>query len=216
MDSGDVNELFPLPARETLSEGAVLLRGFARDDAPRLIADLAAITAASPFRHMIVPTGQRMSVAMTNAGTMGWVTDRTGYRYDPHDPENGKPWPALPNSFLDLAGRAATEAGFSAFVPDGCLINRYEPGARLTLHQDRNERDFSQPIVSVSLGLPAKFLWGGATRKERPQRIALSSGDVVVWGGKARLTFHGVDRLADGNDPLTGRCRINLTFRRAL
>ena len=210
-----MTELFPLPAREPLSDGALLLRGFARDEAPDLLADLATITAASPFRHMIVPTGQRMSVAMTNAGTVGWITDRTGYRYDPLDPESGKPWPALPASFRTLAARAADAAGFSGFAPDGCLINRYEPGSRLTLHQDRNERDFSQPIVSVSLGLPARFLWGGATRKQSPRRIALSSGDVVVWGGKARLTFHGIDKLADGSDKLTGRCRINLTFRKA-
>ena len=216
MDSGGVNELFPLPAREPLSDGAMLLRGFARDEVSQLLADLATITAASPFRHMIVPTGQRMSVAMTNSGTVGWITDRSGYRYDRVDPQTGNPWPAMPDSFQVLALRAADAAGFSGFVPDGCLINRYEPGSRLTLHQDRNERDFSQPIVSVSLGLPAKFLWGGATRQEGPRRIALSSGDVVVWGGKARLTFHGVDKLADGTDPLTGRYRINLTFRKAL
>jgi len=217
VDSDGVTaELFPLPSREALSEGAVLLRGFASHDAPQLIADLAAITAAAPFRHMVVPTGQRMSVAMTNAGTVGWVTDRSGYRYDPRDPESGQPWPALPSSFLALAARAASAGGFPAFIPDGCLINRYEPGSRLTLHQDRNERDFGQPIVSVSLGLPAKFLWGGATRKERPRRVTLQSGDIAVWGGKARLHFHGVDKLADGHDALTGRCRINLTFRKAL
>lgn len=208
--------LFPLPLREALSEDAVLLRGFARDAAPQLLADLDAIATAAPFRRMIVPTGQRMSVAMTNAGTAGWVSDRTGYRYDPHDPESGQPWPALPGSFLALAKRAAATADFPGFNPDGCLINRYEPGSRLTLHQDRNERDFSQPIVSVSLGLPARFLWGGRARKDRPRRILLSSGDVVVWGGKARLNFHGVDTLADGHDPTTGRCRINLTFRKAL
>jgi DNA oxidative demethylase len=208
-------ELFDLPDRESLSEGAVLLRGFARDEVPRLLADLDAITAAAPFRHMIVPTGQRMSVAMTNTGDVGWVTDRSGYRYDTVDPETGRPWPAMPDTFHGLATRAATAAGFSDFAPDGCLINRYESGSRLTLHQDRNERDFSQPIVSVSLGLPAKFLWGGAARKDRPRRIPLSSGDVVVWGGKARLTFHGVDKLAEGTDPLTGSCRINLTFRKA-
>lgn len=211
-----MNEFFPLPCREILSDGAFLLRGFANDDAPQLLADLKAITAASPFRHMIVPTGQSMSVAMTNAGTVGWVTDRSGYRYDRIDPETGRPWPPLPVSFLNLAARAAEAAGYSGFTPDGCLINRYEPGSRLTLHQDRNERDFGQPIVSVSLGLPARFLWGSSSRKDRPRRLSLSSGDVAVWGGKARLNFHGVDTLADGNDRLTGRCRINLTFRRAL
>jgi alkylated DNA repair protein (DNA oxidative demethylase) len=209
-------ELFVLPDRETLSEGAVLLRGFAGNEVARLLADLEAITAAAPFRHMIVPTGHRMSVAMTNTGTVGWITDRSGYRYDTIDPETGRPWPPMPNSFRDLADRAATAAGYPGFAPDGCLINRYEPGSRLTLHQDRNEHDFAQPIVSVSLGLPAKFLWGGATRKDRPRRIPLSSGDVVVWGGKARLTFHGVDKLAEGSDPRTGSCRINLTFRKAL
>jgi DNA oxidative demethylase len=215
-DSGGVNtNLFPLPVREPLTDGAVLLRGFAGPDTPRLLADIQAITITSPFRHMIVPTGHRMSVAMTNCGTLGWVTDRSGYRYDPIDPETGQPWPAMPESFLTFATQAADAAGFPGFVPDGCLINRYQPGARLTLHQDRNERDFSQPIVSMSLGLPAKFLWGGPTRKGKVKRIPLASGDVVVWGGPARLTFHGVDTLADGVDPLTGRCRFNLTFRKA-
>jgi DNA oxidative demethylase len=208
-------ELFAPPDRETLSEGATLQHGFARDEAPRLLADLEAVTASAPFRHMIVPTGHRMSVAMTNTGMVGWVTDRSGYRYDTIDPDTGKTWPAMPESFRALAARAADEAGFPGFAPDGCLINRYAPGSRLTLHQDRNERDFAQPIVSVSLGLPAKFLWGGPTRKDRPRRIPLSNGDVVVWGGPARLTFHGIDKLPDGSHPLTGACRINLTFRRA-
>lgn len=211
MDAG----LFTLPDREILSDGAVLLRGFAGDVAKRLLDDLDSLTAVSAFRHMVVPTGHRMSVAMTNAGTVGWVTDRSGYRYDTLDPETGKPWPAMPDSFRRLATSAAGATGYPGFTPDGCLINRYAPGSHLTLHQDRNERDFSQPIVSVSLGLPAKFLWGGPTRKHRPRRLLLSSGDVVVWGGKARLTFHGVDKLADGTHPLTGRCRYNLTFRRA-
>ena len=215
-DSGGVHDLFTLPAREALAEGAVLLRGFAAAEAPQLLADLERVAAASPFRHMTVPTGQRMSVAMTNAGAVGWVTDRRGYRYDTNDPETGRAWPALPQSFLELAQRAAAEAGFAGFTPDGCLINRYAPGSRLTLHQDRNERDFGQPIVSVSLGLPARFLWGGATRRDRVKRLPLASGDVVVWGGLARLTYHGVDRLADGEHPLAGRRRYNLTFRKAL
>lgn len=211
-----MNDLFPLPAREALAEGAVLLRGFAAAEAPQLLADLERLIAVSPFRHMQVPTGQRMSVAMTNAGQVGWVSDRRGYRYDPIDPETGRPWPALPQSFLGLAQRAAAAAGFAGFTPDGCLINRYAPGSRLTLHQDRNERDFGQPIVSVSLGLPARFLWGGATRRDKVRRLPLTSGDVAVWGGPARLTYHGIDTLADGEHPLTGRCRYNLTFRKAL
>jgi DNA oxidative demethylase len=206
----------PERAVELLEPGAVLLRGFAAAEAQRLMADVARIARRAPFRHMVTPGGFRMSVAMTNCGAAGWITDRKGYRYDARDPETGKPWPPMPKDFLALAARAAAAAGFEGFVPDACLINRYEPGARLTLHQDRNERDVSAPIVSVSLGLPATFLWGGAERKARPRRLSLESGDVLVWGGPARLRFHGVDVLDEGEHPLTGRCRINLTLRRAL
>jgi alkylated DNA repair protein (DNA oxidative demethylase) len=156
-----------------------------------------------------------MSVAMTNCGAAGWVTDRRGYRYAPDDPDTGKPWPPMPQIFANLAARAAAAGGFENFRPDACLINRYAPGARLTLHQDRNERDFGEPIVSVSLGLPATFQFGGGKRTERPQRMRLESGDVAVWGGPARLAFHGVDKLAEGSDPLTGPWRINLTLRKA-
>jgi alkylated DNA repair protein (DNA oxidative demethylase) len=165
---------------------------------------------------MITPGGFRMSVAMTNCGRAGWVTDRTGYRYEPADPTTGRPWPAIPALFQEFASGAASEAGFAGFEPDACLINRYEPGARLSLHRDEDERDYGAPIVSVSLGLPAIFLFGGERRADRPRRIRLESGDVVVWGGPARLTYHGVAPLADGEDPLTGRCRLNLTFRKAL
>ena len=203
-------------AAEPLAEGAALLRGFAAADAAGLLRALEPILAAAPFRHMVTPGGHAMSVAMTNCGEVGWITDRTGYRYDAIDPESGRAWPAMPPLFLDVAARAATAADFGGFVPDGCLINRYQPGARLTLHQDRNERDFAAPIVSVSLGLPAVFLFGGQRRTDRPRRVRLESGDVVVWGGPSRLAFHGVDKLADGEDVLTGRCRINLTFRKAL
>jgi alkylated DNA repair protein (DNA oxidative demethylase) len=157
-----------------------------------------------------------MSVAMTNCGTVGWVSDESGYRYDPIDPDTGQPWPEIPPPFLDIARRAAEAAGFENFAPDACLINRYEPGARLTLHQDKDERDFAAPIVSVSLGLPAVFFFGGRTRKDRPRRIRLESGDIVVWGGPSRLAFHGVAPLAEGEHPITGRSRINLTFRKAL
>lgn len=201
---------------EALERGAVLLRGFAAGEAARLVAAVAHVERRAPFRHMLTPGGFRMSAAMTNCGAAGWVTDRRGYRYEPCDPETGRRWPPIPRAFLAVAARAAAAAGFPGFAPDACLVNRYEPGARLTLHQDKNERDFSAPIVSVSLGLPVTFLWGGAERKARPRRIPLESGDVVVWGGPARLIFHGVGELDEGEHPLTGRCRINLTLRRAL
>lgn len=201
---------------EDIAPGAVLLRGFAAGEAASLVAAVRGIAEAAPFRHMVTPGGYTMSVAMTNCGRAGWVTDRRGYRYDEIDPESGRPWPTMPPLFARLAADAAAAAGFAAFAPDSCLINRYVPGTRLTLHQDRNERDFSAPIVSVSLGLPAVFLFGGARRADRPRRIRLAGGDVAVWGGPARLVFHGVDPLAEGDHPLTGRSRINLTFRKAL
>jgi alkylated DNA repair protein (DNA oxidative demethylase) len=156
-----------------------------------------------------------MSAAMTNCGALGWVTDRTGYRYDSRDPETGKPWPRMPAAFLRLAGDAAADAGFHRFVPDACLVNRYEPGARLTLHQDKNERDFSAPIVSVSLGIPAVFLFGGLNRADKAARVPLEHGDVVVWGGPARLRYHGVNPLKPGHHALVDEHRINLTFRKA-
>jgi len=165
---------------------------------------------------MITPGGFRMSVGMTNCGGAGWVTDRKGYRYEPADPITGTPWPAMPDLFLHLAASAAAAAGYPDFEPDACLINLYEPETRLSLHRDENERDLTAPIVSVSLGLPATFLFGGNRRSDRPRRIPLQSGDVVVWGGVDRLVYHGVAPVAEGEDPLTGNCRINLTFRKAL
>ncbi|CAG2154478.1 Alpha-ketoglutarate-dependent dioxygenase AlkB [Cupriavidus yeoncheonensis] len=203
-------------ATEPLADGAVVLRGFARAQAPQLLADIGHVAGQAPWRHMITPGGLRMSVAMTNCGQAGWVSDRTGYRYDRHDPLSGETWPAMPAAFLDLATRAAAEAGFAGFAPDACLVNRYVPGTRLSLHQDRDERDLRAPIVSVSLGLPAVFLFGGLRRADRPARTRLAHGDVVVWGGPARLAFHGVAPLADGDHPLLGHERINLTFRKAL
>jgi DNA oxidative demethylase len=205
-----------LRAREVLAEGAVLMRGFALPYAKEVIAALEVITEQAPFRHMITPGGFTMSAAMTNCGSAGWVTDRTGYRYDPIDPDSGKEWPAQPSSFLELAGKAAHEAGYPGFVPDACLINCYEPGARLSLHQDKNERDFRHPIVSVSLGLPATFHFGGLKRQDPVRKYPLHHGDVAVWGGVARLRFHGVPTLKDGEHPVLGRMRINLTFRGAL
>ena len=203
------------PSRESIAEGAVLLRGFAGPAEAVLVAALRDIVAQAPFRHMLTPGGHQMSVAMTNCGGAGWVTDRTGYRYDALDPETGKPWPAMPPSFRELAGQAADRAGFDGFSPDACLINRYQPGARMSLHQDKDEHDFGAPIVSVSLGLPAIFLFGGPKRSDRPRRFRLEHGDIAVWGGPARLKFHGVAPLADGEHALIGRQRINLTFRKA-
>jgi alkylated DNA repair protein (DNA oxidative demethylase) len=198
-----------------MAEGAMLLRGFVGADEAELVAALRGVVAAAPFRRMFTPGGHQMSVAMTNCGTAGWVTDRSGYRYDGSDPQSRKPWPAMPSSFRTLAEQAAAEAGFATFTPDACLINRYEPGAKMSLHQDRDEHDFGAPIVSVSLGLPAIFLFGGLKRTDKTQRYRLTHGDIVVWGGPARLAFHGVAPLADGEHSLMGRQRINLTFRHA-
>ena len=200
---------------EPLAPGAWLLRGFALDHVTSLMRAIALIEAAAPFRHLVTPGGFRMSVAMTNCGSLGWVSDHRGYRYDACDPLSGRPWPPMPPVFLELARTAAQAGGFSGFTPDACLLNRYEPGARLTLHQDKDERDFSAPIVSVSLGLPGIFLFGGDLRKDKQRRIPLQHGDVVVWGGPARLHHHGVLALKDGHHELLGAQRLNLTFRRA-
>jgi len=202
------------PSREEMADGAVLLRGFVKPIESELIEAVRAIVAQSSFRRMTTPGGYQMSVAMTNCGERGWITDHTGYRYDPVDPRTGAPWPAMPPVFHDLARRAAEQDGFAGFAPDACLVNRYEPGTRLSLHQDKDELDFSAPIVSVSLGLPATFLFGGLVRNDKPRRFRLVHGDVVVWGGPSRLAYHGVAPLADGEHPLLGRIRINLTFRR--
>jgi alkylated DNA repair protein (DNA oxidative demethylase) len=198
-----------------LGPGAILLTAFACEQATELLVATNDICGDSPLRHMETPGGWRMSVAMTNCGEAGWITDRSGYRYDSIDPDTGRTWPVMPPRFAALAAAAAAAAGFAGFTADACLINRYEPGARMSLHQDRNERDLSAPIVSVSLGLPAIFLWGGLKRAERPLRVPLMHGDVVVWGGADRLRFHGVQSLAKGTHPLTGALRYNLTFRKA-
>ena len=203
------------PSREEIAEGAVLLRGFATPFEDELIAALRDIAEQAPFRHMSTPGGHQMSVAMTNCGDAGWVTDRAGYRYDGADPQSGKPWPAMPSSFQKLAADAAAEAGFAGFAPDACLINRYVPGARMGLHSDADERDEGAPIVSVSLGLPATFLFGGLARSDTAEKIALEHGDVVVWGGPSRRAYHGIAPLRDGAHPLLGRQRLNLTIRKA-
>jgi DNA oxidative demethylase len=209
---GEVTDRRPVE----IAPGAHWLRGFARLDAPQLLASVDAIAARAPFRHMITPGGYRMSVALTCCGAVGWTSERSGYRYSAVDPVSGEAWPPMPFSFLELAANAARAAGFDRFEPDCCLINRYAPGAKLTQHQDRDEGDLEAPIVSISLGLPARFLFGGLRRNDRVQRLPLQHGDVVVWGGPARLAYHGVAPVAEGVHPLTGRSRINITFRKAL
>ncbi|MGF6309367.1 alkylated DNA repair protein (DNA oxidative demethylase) [Bradyrhizobium sp. i1.8.4] len=202
------------PSREAIAEGAVLLRGFARPFEAELLPALRAIVKQAPFRHLITPGGHRMSVAMTNCGSVGWVSDPGGYRYDPIDPDTRQPWPAMPEVLRRLAADAADEAGFNGFAPEACLINRYVPGAKLSLHQDKDELDYGAPIVSISLGLPAIFLFGGLKRSDTPRRYRLEHGDVAVWGGPSRLFYHGVAALADGEHSVFGRQRINLTFRK--
>jgi alkylated DNA repair protein (DNA oxidative demethylase) len=210
---GDAAE--PAGGREPLGECAAVLRGFALPYVDGIVPALAAIERAAPFRHLVTPGGQTMSVAMTNCGALGWVSDRRGYRYAAEDPQSGQPWPPMPAVFLRLARAAAAEIGFAAFMPEACLVNRYETGTRLSLHQDRDEQNYDQPIVSVSLGVPATFLFGGNARADKTVRIPLIHGDVVVWGGVDRLRFHGVLPLKPAEHPLFGTRRINLTFRKA-
>jgi DNA oxidative demethylase len=202
--------------RLELAPGAFVLHGFAFAEDKCLLADLQHVTAEAPLRHMVTPGGFRMSVAMTNCGAWGWVSEPSGYRYAALDPVSGRAWPAMPQSFLRLARTAAAEAGFEGFVPTGCLVNCYAAGTKLSLHQDKDEQDYAAPIVSVSLGIPAVFLFGGTKRADKVQRVPLQHGDVVVWGGPARLRYHGVAPLKPGSHPLTGERRFNLTFRKAI
>lgn len=214
--TGDLfGELETADGPQVLAEGAVVLRGFARILAPACLAAVNEIATVAPFRHMVTPGGFRMSVAMSNCGALGWVSDVNGYRYSRLDPVSGRPWPAMPEVLSRLAREAAAAAGFAGFAPDACLINRYEPGAKLSLHQDIDEGDLNAPIVSVSLGWPAIFLFGGLKRRDQTVRIALTQGDVVVWGGPSRLRYHAVLPVKAGNDSTGADCRINLSFRRA-
>jgi alkylated DNA repair protein (DNA oxidative demethylase) len=215
--NGDLFELNGAcePWAERLGAGTMLLHGFAAADAAAILADLVCIVKAAPFRHMVIVDGRPLSVAMTNCGALGWLSDTSGYRYASLDPQSGLRWPRMPDAFSNLARAAASQAGFTGFTPDACLINRYATGARMSLHQDKDEHDFKAPIVSVSLGLPAIFLLGGVRRADRAQRLALNHGDVLVWGGPDRLRYHGVQALKAGYHPLLDDVRINLTFRQA-
>lgn len=209
-----MSDLFAAQQRDTrtqLAAQACVLHGFALNAIDVLLADVRTIETVAPFRHLVTPGGHVMQVAMTNCGTYGWCSDRRGYRYDSTDPQSGKTWPALPPAFLQLAADAAREAGFDGYIPDACLINRYAPGTRLSLHQDRDEDDRIAPIVSVSLGLPATFLFGGFARADKTVRVPLQHGDVVVWGGADRMRFHGVLPVKPGRHDVQ---RINLTFRK--
>lgn len=201
--------------QESLGPGSTWIHGFLVAQAVPVMADIARVVARAPYRHLSTPGGKRMSVAMSNCGTEGWVSDRAGYRYQATDPQTGDPWPAMPQRLQELARQAAQACGYQHFEPDVCLINHYAPGARMGLHQDRDESDLTAPIVSFSLGLPATFIWGGGQRTGTTRRIMLRHGDAVVWGGEDRLRFHGVAPLKDGEHALTGRARINLTFRQA-
>ena len=203
------------PRREQIGEQSCVLRGFALPWLDRLLPALEAVLTAAPFRQMVTPGGFTMSVALSSCGTWGWTTDRSGYQYTRNDPQTGAPWPEMREVFFELAQAAAREAGFMAFVPDSCLINRYIPGARMSLHQDKNENAYTAPIVSVSLGLPATFLFGGFERSAKSQRVPLFHGDIVVWGGVDRLRYHGVLPIKEGQHPRLGEQRINFTFRTA-
>ena len=198
-----------------IADGAILLRGFALHNEAQILADLNLVLSQSSLRQMVTPGGFTMSVAMTNCGDLGWVSDKKGYRYNALDPSTGEPWQAMPASFLQLANNAAAEAGYANFVPDACLINQYKIGARMGLHQDKDEQDFSQPIVSVSLGVPATFLFGGLKRSDKPSKMLLQHGDIIVWGGKSRLNYHGIMPLPANIHAVFGAYRFNLTFRKA-
>jgi alkylated DNA repair protein (DNA oxidative demethylase) len=203
------------PRLDRIGEQSCVLRGFALPWLDQLLPALDAVLAAAPFRQMITPGGFTMSVALSSCGVLGWTTDRSGYRYTRHDPQTSQPWPKMPEVFFELAQAAAREAGFADFVPDSCLINRYVPGAKMSLHQDKDEVSYAAPIVSVSLGLPAMFLFGGFERSDKSQRVPLLHGDIVVWGGVDRLRYHGVLPIKDGQHPRLGEQRINFTFRTA-
>lgn len=203
------------PGREQIGEQSYVLRGYALPWLERLLPELRRVLAQSPFRQMVTPGGFTMSAALSSCGDLGWTTDSTGYRYSPIDPNNQQPWPALPAALRELAVMAAADADFDDFEPDACLINRYVPGAKMSLHQDKNERRYAAPVVSVSLGLPAIFLFGGHERSDKTQKVSLFHGDVVVWGGVDRLRFHGVMPIKPGTHPVMGPQRINLTFRTA-
>ena len=200
---------------EVLFPGAVLLHRYALKLERTFLDELDTLTKISPFRQMLTPGGRKFGVHNTSCGEVGWISDARGYRYVSIDPVSEQPWPTMPREFQQLATDAAEEGGFKHFIPDSCLVNRYAPDIKMSLHQDKDEADFSQPIVSVSLGMSATFVFGGLQRSDKLRRIDLHHGDVLVWGGPARLLFHGIQSIKDQPHPIMGAQRINLTFRRA-
>lgn len=204
-----------LPKKTRIAEGAYWLRGHALPAADLLWAELRKHFATYPPQQMFTPMGYKMSVRSTSMGDAAWVGTKKGYGYASIDTAINQALPPLPSTFLSLANHAATEAGYNDFTPDSCLINCYDIGSKMGLHQDKDERDFNQPIVSVSLGIPATFLFGGAKRSDKPTQIPLTHGDVVVWGGASRLFYHGVQTIKPNKHPLLGELRCNLTFRKA-
>jgi alkylated DNA repair protein (DNA oxidative demethylase) len=201
--------------QEEIASGAIVLRKFALSNEELLLTQLQDVLLKAPLRHMTMAGGFRMSVAMSNCGSLGWLTDKTGYRYDAIDPLTTQNWPPIPDVFLKLAAKAAAQAKFFNFLPDACLISRYKIGAKLSLHQDKDEKNFQEPVVSVSLGISAIFLFGGLHRTDKPLRVLLNHGDVVVWGGPSRLRYHGVMPIKNGSHETIGNCRLNLSFRKA-
>ncbi|AXI61791.1 DNA oxidative demethylase AlkB [Pseudomonas kribbensis] len=200
---------------EQIGEQSWVLRGFALSRIEQLLPALESVIERAPLRHMMTPGGFSMSVATSSCGALGWITDRSGYRYSAEDPISHQPWPQMPEVFRELAQAAAKQGGFSDFIPDSCLINRYVPGAKMSLHQDKDEHSYAAPIVSLSLGLPAMFLFGGFARSDKSQRISLLHGDMVIWGGVDRLRYHGILPIKYGRHPQLGEQRFNLTFRTA-
>ncbi|MFT9256855.1 MAG: DNA oxidative demethylase AlkB [Acetobacter sp.] len=201
------------PSRMMLDDGALVLPGFITPEATHLLRIIEQVAAFAPFRQMATPGGGTMSAAMTGCGAAVWVTDHTGYRYTSHDPLTRQPWPAMPPLLAELGEQAAQAAGFTGFTPNTALLNRYAPGSRMGLHQDRDEGECSQPVVSFSLGRSAIFQWGGARRTDPVRTVILHHGDAVVWGGPARLFFHGIKPLGHETHPLTGDLRYNITLR---
>ena len=207
-----------LPAApEPIADGAWLLRGFVLSEADQLINAIQQVASQAPFRHQTTPGGHVMSAAMSSCGDLGWVTDRQGYRYSSTDPLTDRPWPAMPSLLRQIAIEAAAAGSYEHFEPDACLINRYTTGARMGLHQDKDEDDMAAPIVSVSLGASIRFLFGGTARTDKAAGWTLEHGDIVVWGGASRLFFHGVAPLGKrAEHPTTGPMRYNLTFRKVM
>ncbi|THJ30850.1 DNA oxidative demethylase AlkB [Lampropedia aestuarii] len=205
----------PEEQRVALGPQAVVLRQKASPLAAELVARIEDVLQHSPLYQMATPGGKPLSVRTTSCGTHGWSSDPTGYSYVRHHPLTDQAWPEIPAAWSALATEAAQEAGFAQFAPDTCLINQYGLDSKMALHQDRSEQDLRQPVVSISLGMSALFLWGGMQRSDKPAHVLLHHGDMVVWGGVDRLRFHGIKHLTGAPHPQLGAMRYNLTLRRA-